>query len=118
MRSHKETQVKELLLKLGAAPNYIGFQYLEKAILMCIEKETLLLSVTKVLYPAAAKYFSVSPAAYERNIRTVIHIIWNRNSFLLNEISGYQLQKQPTIVQFLSIVVEYIIATEQENFTG
>ena len=113
MKLPEETQVKELLLKLGATPNYTGFHYLVKAILMCVEEEFLLLSVTKTLYPEAAKLFSVTPSAYERNIRTVIQVIWHRNNALLNEISGYRLLKQPTVSQFLSIIVEHLIVSAE-----
>ena len=113
MKSPREEKIKELLRRLGAAPNYTGFHYLVEAVLSCTEEESKLLSVTKTLYPETARHFSVSPSAIERDIRTVIKIIWQRNQSLLNEIAGYQLTKQPTASQFLSIIVGYMSLSGQ-----
>ena len=60
MKSPREEKVKELLRRLGAAPNYTGFHYLVEAVLLCTEEESKLLSVTKTLYPETARHFSVS----------------------------------------------------------
>ncbi len=113
MKSPKEEKIKKLLLKLGATPNYTGYYYLVKAVLLCAEEESKLLSVTKTIYPETARYFSVSPSAIERDIRTVVKVIWQRNSPLLNEISGYRLSKQPTASQMLSIIVGYMAISDQ-----
>ena len=112
-REAREEKIKELLRRLGAAPNYTGFHYLVEAVLLCTEEESKLLSVTKTLYPETARHFSVSPSAIERDIRTVIKIIWQRNQSLLNEIAGYQLTKQPTASQLLSIIVGYMSLSGQ-----
>ena len=108
MKSPRKEKIKELLRRLGAAPNYTGFHYLVEAVLLCTEEESKLLSVTKTLYPETARHFSVSPSAIERDIRTVIKVNWQPNQSLLNEITGYQLTKQPTASQLLSIIVAYI----------
>ena len=113
MKSPREEKIKELLRRLGAAPNYTGFHYLVEAVLLCTEEESKLLSVTKTLYPETARHFSVSPSAIERDIRTVIKIIWQRNQSLLNKIAGYQLTKQPTASQLLSIIVVYMSLSGQ-----
>lgn len=104
----EKTQIKDLLLKLGATPNYAGFYYLAEAIRLCIEDESRLLSITKNLYPATAEYFSVPPYIVERNIRTVISVIWKQNRVLFEKIAGYKLSRKPTTGQFLSIISFYL----------
>lgn len=116
MKLPKEEQVIDLLLRLGATPNYTGFSYLVKAILLCIEEESRLLSITKILYPETAKYFSVSPFTVERDIRTLINVMWKQNRILLDKIAGYKLSRKPTVGQFLSIISFYI-SFHQQNMS-
>lgn len=107
-------QITDLLLNLGATPNYTGFYYLVKAILLCIEDGKRLLAITKTLYPDTAEYFSVSSYSVERNIRTVINVIWKHNPVLLEKIAGYKLSRKPTTGQFLSIISFYISFSQQK----
>ena len=49
--------VRRLLLKLGATPRYIGFDYVIYAITLSLENSQYLLSVTKELYPDVARKY-------------------------------------------------------------
>ena len=107
MKLPEKEQIQSLLYQLGAGPNYIGFHCLTEAILLCLEDNSRLLSITKSIYPQTGLYFSISPSAVERNIRTAIHIIWKRNRPFLEKIAGYKLARHPTSGQFLSIITIY-----------
>lgn len=94
----------ELLRRLGATANYKGFSYTAYAAALCAERPELLLLVTKRLYPEVAKQYKTTWKAVERNIRTVIEIVWTRNPALLERIADSALEKRPRSAQFLAIV--------------
>lgn len=100
--------VRRLLLKLGATPRYIGFDYVIYAITLSLENSQYLLSVTKELYPDVARKYHTTIYSVERDIRTVITIIWKRNPHLLSQISGYPLTKKPAVGEFIAIMREYL----------
>ena len=100
--------VRRLLLKLGATPRYIGFDYVIYAITLSLENRQYLLSVTKELYPDVARKYHTTIYSVERDIRTVITIIWKRNPHLLSQIAGYPLTKKPAVGEFIAIMREYL----------
>ena len=72
-------QVFDLLYRLGVTANYTGFFHTAEAVAMCVERPDRLLMVTKCLYPDVAKRYETNWKAVERNIRTVIAIVWDKN---------------------------------------
>ena len=100
--------VRRLLLRLGATPRYIGFDYVIHAIILSLEDSQYLLSVTKELYPDVARKYHTTIYSVERDIRTVITIIWKRNPHLLSQIAGYPLTKKPAVGEFIAIMREYL----------
>lgn len=100
--------IRHLILRMGATPRYVGFEYMIYAIQLALENSEYLLSITKELYPDVARHFNATIGSVERNIRTVIAAIWNRNPALLHKIAGYPLSKKPTVGEFISIVREYL----------
>ena len=79
------------------------------AIVLSLENSQYLLSVTKELYPDVAKKYHTTIYSVERDIRTVITIIWKRNPVLLNQIAGYPLDKKPAVGEFIAIMREYLL---------
>lgn len=107
MISPKYSEIQQLLLHLGATPNYIGFHYTAYAIGLCLEENQRLLFVTKALYPDVAKHFHTTVPSVERNIRTIISVIWKINPHMLEELAGFALTKQPSVGQFLAILAAH-----------
>lgn len=68
-----------MLWPLGATANYRGFSYTAYAVLLCVQQQDRLLLVTKWLYPDVAKRYGTNWKAVERNIRTVITVVWEQN---------------------------------------
>lgn len=97
-------QAYQLLRQLGATANYKGFSYAAYATALCAERPDLLLLVTKDLYPEVAKRFQTTWQAVERNIRTVIMVVWARNPALLSRMAGGPLEERPRSSQFIAIV--------------
>lgn len=97
-------QAQALLIQLGATTNYTGFFYASYAAALCTQQQERLLMVTKWLYPEVAKQYGTNWKAVERNIRTVIAIVWERNSARLEQLACHPLPEKPSAAQFLSIL--------------
>lgn len=93
----------DLLRRLGATANYKGFSYAAYAMALCAEQPELLLLVTKDLYPAVARQYRTTWKAVERNIRTVVTMIWTRNPAQLDLVAGGPLEARPSSAEFLAI---------------
>ena len=92
-------QVFDLLYRLGVTANYTA-----EAVAMCVERPDRLLMVTKCLYPDVAKRYETNWKAVERNIRTVIAIVWDKNRVLLEQLACGPLDEKPKTAQFLAIL--------------
>ena len=97
-------QVFDLLYRLGVTANYTGFFHTAEAVAMCVERPDRLLMVTKCLYPDVAKRYETNWKAVERNIRTVIAIVWDKNRVLLEQLACGPLDEKPKTAQFLAIL--------------
>lgn len=99
------TDIYDLLYRLGANANYIGFFHMAYAVWLCVEQPDRLLLVTKWLYPEVAKQYGTNWKAVERNIRTVSCIIWRKNRPLLEELAHRRLEQKPRNTQMLAILL-------------
>lgn len=97
--------IYDLLYRLGATANYTGFFHTAYAISLCAEQPDRRLLVTKWLYPEVAKRYGTNWKAVERNIRTVICIIWQEGRPLLEELAHRHLEEKPRTAQMLAILV-------------
>lgn len=111
--SSEFTETQKLLLRLGATPNYAGFHYTVYAVMLSLQQEERLVCVTKFLYPDVAKNYHTTWMAVERNIRTLISVVWKTNPWLLSEIAGCSLPKRPSPGQFLGILTAYLSFPEE-----
>ena len=101
-------KAQNVLRYLGGTANYRGYQQTVVACQLVQADETLLLCVTRELYPKVAEKFGCNADNVERNIRTLIKHIWNRHPERLSEISHCDLQYPPTSAEFLDYLVTYI----------
>lgn len=103
---------KSVLHQLGIGKSYSGYDYILYAIELITHSESVLNSITKVLYIDIAKEYHTSQTCVERNIRKVIEVIWNHseeNSSLITKIFGNKyLSHKPTNKEFLELLYEYI----------
>lgn len=94
-------------------PMYLkGFSYLAYMLNQVVPDRNQLDLITKNLYPNTGQCFGVPAVRVERNIRTAICAGWKRGGrTALEEMAGCPLGKQPTALEFLSIVADYIRRT-------
>lgn len=103
-----EEQVTKILHKIGVPAHIKGYQYLRTAILMVIEENELINSVTKILYPAVSKKYQTTPSRVERAIRHAIEVAWDRGDLdVLTSYFGYTIQSErgkPTNSEFIAMI--------------
>lgn len=76
-----ETEVRRILLELGAPDHLVGHPYLVQAILWSIDDRKYLDNITFGLYPALAAKFDTTASRVERAIRHLIEVLWTRCDF-------------------------------------
>ncbi len=105
-----EAQVTKIIHRIGVPAHIKGYQYLRTAIIMTIEDNEIINSVTKVLYPSVAKRYSTTSSRVERAIRHVIEVAWERGDIdTLNSYFGYTIQNtrgKPTNSEFIAMIAD------------
>lgn len=101
-------EITHLLSSMGVQNSYIGVKQTAYAVDMALQNPECMTLVTKRLYPEVAKRDHTTPARVERNIRTIVQILWEDNPAALNAVAGYELKRKPTTSQFIAILVDYL----------
>ena len=73
-----ELVISDIMRQIGVPAHIKGYQYLRKAIMLCVEDSEMMGSVTKILYPTVAKEFKTTSSRVERAIRHAIEVAWDR----------------------------------------
>ncbi len=105
-----ETQVTKIIHEIGIPAHIKGYQYLRTAIIMTINDNEIINSVTKVLYPSVAKRYQTTTSRVERAIRHAIEVAWDRGDIdTLNSYFGYTIQNnrgKPTNSEFIAMIAD------------
>ena len=105
-----ESQVTRIIHQIGVPAHIKGYQYLRTAILMTIQDNEIINSVTKILYPSVAKKYSTTTSRVERAIRHAIEVAWDRGDIdTLNSYFGYTIQTargKPTNSEFIAMIAD------------
>lgn len=105
-----ETQVTKIIHQIGVPAHIKGYQYLRTAIIMTVNDNDVINSVTKVLYPTVAKRYSTTSSRVERAIRHAIEVAWDRGDVdVLNSYFGYTIQTnrgKPTNSEFIAMIAD------------
>ncbi|MBQ2718695.1 MAG: sporulation transcription factor Spo0A, partial [Clostridia bacterium] len=105
-----ETQVTRIIHEIGIPAHIKGYQYLRTAIIMTINDNEIINSVTKVLYPSVAKRYQTTTSRVERAIRHAIEVAWDRGDIdTLNSYFGYTIQNnrgKPTNSEFIAMIAD------------
>lgn len=107
-----EKEITDLLQRLKIPPHFKGYNYLRRAILLCINEPALVNEVTKKLYPRIAEEYKSTPNRVERSMRFAIETAWNRGEIeYLHELMGYLVDEKkgkPTNVSFIAKISDKI----------
>ena len=117
MRKTQTERICDLLSQLGASANYNGYCQAAYAVALAVENPQRLQLVTKRIYPQVAAYYHTTPRAVERNLRTLISIIWEKNSRSLSKLAEHNLLEKPSSSQFLAILSHVFPSGEIRNGT-
>lgn len=102
--------VTDIIHQIGIPAHIKGYHYLRTAILSAIENQSLLDSVTKMLYPTVAKTYETTSSRVERAIRHAIEIAWDRgNMEVINSFFGYTINNykgKPTNSEFIALITD------------
>lgn len=105
-----EAQVTKIIHQIGVPAHIKGYQYLRTAIIMTINNNEIINSVTKILYPSVAKQYGTTSSRVERAIRHAIEVAWDRGDLdVLNSFFGYTVQNQrgkPTNSEFIAMIAD------------
>ena len=77
--NEKEILIQTVLNEIGISRNYKGYNYIFYGLILLLDGEAVLTSITKSLYGKIAEKYNTRPANVERNIRTVKDGVWSRN---------------------------------------
>jgi len=106
-----EQIIYEVLHPFGTLRNYRGFKQLMAAIKIILRDASRLEYIMSVYIDVAAQC-GCHYLAVERNLRTIIKRMWQRNPGYMVVLAGNPLKKCPTVSQFLDIITLYI----QKNY--
>jgi two-component system response regulator (stage 0 sporulation protein A) len=107
-----EKDVTSMIHEIGVPAHIKGYQYLREAIMMVVNDQEMLSSITKILYPSIAKKFQTTPSRVERAIRHAIEVAWSRgNMETLDAFFGYTIsigKGKPTNSEFIALIADKI----------
>ena len=99
-----------------------GYQFLRDAILMTMENQDYINSVTKRLYPEIAKRNGTTASRVERAIRHAIEVAWDRGDVdTLNSYFGYtihNLRGKPTNSEFIAMIADKMRLDKKSHRTA
>ena len=112
-----EVLVTNIIHEVGVPAHIKGYQYIREAIILAVNDEDILNSVTKSLYPALSNKFNTTPSRVERAIRHAIEVAWNRGQIEMHEkIFGYTVNSnkgKPTNSEFIAMIADRIRLSEK-----
>lgn len=107
-----EKVVTDYIHEIGVPAHIKGYQYLREAIMMSVEDQEMLNSITKILYPTIAKKYHTTPSRVERAIRHAIEVAWSRGKMeTLEGLFGYTIsigKGKPTNSEFIALIADRI----------
>lgn len=105
-----EARVTRIIHQIGVPAHIKGYQYLRTAIMMTVNDNDIINSVTKILYPSVAKQYKTTSSRVERAIRHAIEVAWDRGDVdTLNSYFGYTVQTsrgKPTNSEFIAMIAD------------
>lgn len=112
-----ERQIKHTLRMMGIIKPSKGYLAMIPAVKLAMEEPSRLSYITKEIYVNVAHAQKTSPLCVERNIRTLIDLIWGREDHeYLNKIFEITLEEKPTNKEFITALVNYLSEqTEDES---
>lgn len=105
-----ESEVTSIIHEVGVPAHIKGYSYLREAIMMAVNDNDIINSITKILYPSIASSFNTTPSRVERAIRHAIEVAWGRGKMeAIDSIFGYTVnygKGKPTNSEFIAMIAD------------
>ena len=112
-----EVRVTQMIHDVGVPAHIKGYQYIREAIILAVNDEEIINSITKTLYPTLSEKFNTTSSRVERAIRHAIEVAWNRGQIEMHEkIFGYTVNSnkgKPTNSEFIAMIADRIRLSEK-----
>ena len=119
LKEDMKVVVTEFIHQIGIPAHIKGYHYLREAILLSLEDEEMLESVTKLLYPTVAKRFNTTASRVERAIRHAIETAWDRGDLdTIQNLFGYTVsvgKGKPTNSEFIALITDNLRLKYKKN---
>ncbi len=103
-----ECIVTDIIHQIGIPAHIKGYHFLRYAIMLSVENNEMINSITKLLYPTVAAKFNTTSSRVERAIRHAIELAWDRGDLdVLNSYFGYTIRNtkgKPTNSEFIALI--------------
>lgn len=107
-----DDSITTMFLMIGMPPHIRGYQFLQEAVRMVIDRPERINRITKELYPGIADRFDTTASKVERAIRHAIEVAWSRGRVeVIDQIFGFRvcaLDAKPTNGEFIALVADRI----------
>lgn len=104
-------RIDEVLKSLGIRRTYKGYYYVADAVRLVMEDASLLLYISKSLYPEIARLHNTTINCVERDIRTVVKRCWGSEyADVLESMASIPLYERPTSGEFIDILSGYLLS--------
>ncbi len=114
-----ECAVTEIIHQVGIPAHIKGYHYLRTAIMLSVNNDEMINSITKLLYPTVAKQYDTTSSRVERAIRHAIEIAWDRGDIdVLTKIFSYTVHTakgKPTNSEFIALIADHLRLKFKQN---
>lgn len=114
-----ECAVTEIIHQVGIPAHIKGYHYLRTAIMLSVNNDEMINSITKLLYPTVAKQYDTTSSRVERAIRHAIEIAWDRGDVdVLTRIFSYTVHTsrgKPTNSEFIALIADNLRLKFKQN---
>lgn len=114
-----ECAVTEIIHQVGIPAHIKGYHYLRTAIMLAVNNDEMINSITKLLYPTVAKQYNTTSSRVERAIRHAIEIAWDRGDIdVLTRIFSYTVHTtkgKPTNSEFIALIADHLRLKSKQN---
>ena len=101
-------EIYRLIRRLGIHSNLSGYHFLARAVELVADDNSLLMGMTRRLFLEISDDFHMSPGSVDRNLRTVVHMIWDRGYIHnLEALAGYTIDYKPSSGEVIDILAAY-----------
>lgn len=105
----EEMKIREVLLEIGVPCHIRGHAYLRSAVMIAMQDEEAVISITKYIYPEVAKIYYTTDSKVERAIRSAIELAWGRHPEGFRQLfRNENMQYRPTNSEFIAEIAEAI----------